>query len=226
MDRRRNYYICLDTETCNTFNKDMTQAICYDIGWAVCDKSGNVYKTRSFIVLETFFGMQDVMQSAYYAEKIPRYIHDINFRTREVATLMDIYYTLREDCKEYGVKAIFAHNARFDVRALNNTIRYITKSEKRYFFPYGIPIWDTMKMAQDVIATQKTYRNFCEANAYMTNHAEPKPRITAEILYRYIAGQHNFIESHTGLEDVLIEKEIFSICMRQHKRMRKGVWGD
>ena len=33
-----------------------------------------------------------------------------------------------------------------------------------------------------------------------------------------------FIESHTGLEDVLIEKEIFVRCMRQHKKMKKSIF--
>jgi hypothetical protein len=49
-------------------------------------------------------------------------------------------------------------------------------------------------------------------------------RATAEILYRYITLNTDFIEDHTGLEDVLIEKEIFAKCMAQHKKMRKDVW--
>jgi len=48
-----------------------------------------------------------------------------------------------------------------------------------------------------------------------------RPRATAEILYKYISGDIDFAEDHTGLEDVLIEKEIFAKCVRQHKKMRK-----
>ena len=40
----------------------------------------------------------------------------------------------------------------------------------------------------------------------------------------YENGNNDFVESHTGLEDVLIEKEIFAKCMAQHKKMRKNVW--
>ena len=50
-----------------------------------------------------------------------------------------------------------------------------------------------------------------------------KVRLTAEILYRFIERQ-SFIESHTGLEDVLIEKEILAYCKRQHKKMRKKLY--
>ena len=40
-------------------------------------------------------------------------------------------------------------------------------------------------------------------------------KLTAEILYRYISGKQDFVEAHTGLEDVQIEKEIFAECWRR-----------
>ena len=49
-------------------------------------------------------------------------------------------------------------------------------------------------------------------------------RKTAEILYRFISGDTEFEESHTGLEDVLIEAEIMFYCYRQHKPMRKALF--
>ena len=74
-------------------------------------------------------------------------------------------------------------------------------------------------MAQDTICKQWTYKEWCYRNGYLTKNGRPKA--TAEILYRYISGQEDFIEEHTGLADVLIEKEIFAKCMAQHKPMRK-----
>ena len=55
----------------------------------------------------------------------------------------------------------------------------------------------------------------------MTNHATPRPRLTTEVLYRYITGDLQFEESHTGLEDVMIEKDILAYCFRQHKKMNR-----
>ena len=80
-----------------------------------------------------------------------------------------------------------------------------------------------MKMARDVILPMPTYRKFCEENGFMTKHSTPRPRLTAEVIYRYITKNVEFAEEHTGLEDVLIEAEIFKYCMRQHKKMRKGL---
>ena len=40
----------------------------------------------------------------------------------------------------------------------------------------------------------------------------------------FISGNNEFEESHTGLEDVLIEAEIMFYCFRQHKPMRKALF--
>jgi hypothetical protein len=52
-----------------------------------------------------------------------------------------------------------------------------------------------------------------------------KPQLKAEVIYKYISGNYDFDESHTGLEDVLIEKEIMAYCYRKHKTMNGKLWG-
>ena len=229
IDKRKRYYLMVDTETCNGIIEEdgklnLNYSLVYDLGMAVVDKHGNVYETASLIIKDVYYGMADIMTSCYYAEKLPRYNEQIKAGERKVVS----YYMAREIVKtlmeKYNTNIVIAHNASFDNRATNNTERYLTKSKYRYFFPYGTEIWDTLKMATDTICQQKTYIRWCEENGYMTKHKTPRPRATAEILYRYISGDDNFIESHTGLEDVMIEKEIFAHCMRQHKKMRKKLF--
>ena len=215
MDRRKSYYLTIDTETCN----DMDNPIVYDIGGCIHDKKGNVYETFSFVIYETFVGMSDVMTSAYYADKIGNYEDDLRAGLRKMVTYFTAKKYIADLCDKYNVKAIIAHNMRFDYKATAITQRYLTKSKYRYFLPYGIELWDTMKMANDTICKEWGYRTWCEMNGYMTKNGQV--RKTAEILYRYITGQNDFVESHTGLEDVLIEKEIFVACMNKHKKMTK-----
>ena len=74
-------------------------------------------------------------------------------------------------------------------------------------------------MARDTIGKTKSYKQWCIDNDYTTKNGQP--RFTAEILYRYLSGEEDFIESHTGLADTLIEKDIFAYCLRYHKPMRK-----
>lgn len=215
IDHRRKYYLTIDTETANSLD----DPIVYDIGGAVHDKAGNVYESFSFVIYETFVECADLMESAYYAEKIPMYRAELDAGTRRMVRWNTARKVIAELCEKYDVTAIIAHNARFDVRAVNTTERYITSSRYRYFLPYGIPVWDTLSMAEDTICKQKTYIEWARANGYM--RSTNRPRATAEILYRYITNSEDFIESHTGLEDVMIEYKIFVYCCRQHKKMEK-----
>lgn len=228
IDRRRHYYLMLDTETANTIqeegNLNMLNVLAYDFGWAVIDKQGNVYETASFVNADIFYGMRDLMQSAYYAWKIPIYEYDLANGKRILKTTKEIKRMLWEIMERYKIKEVVAHNCRFDYRSCNNTQRYTTKSKYRHFFPKGTIFLDTMRMAQDTICQQKSYIQFCQENEYLT--ARGQVRKTAEILYRYISGKNDFDEAHTGLEDVLIEKEIFAKCWAQHKPMRTLCFDD
>lgn len=229
VDKRIKYLIGLDTETCNGLvleddKLDLSQSIVYDIGWVVTDKRGNIYEKRSFVIYETFVGMKDVMASAYYAEKIPMYWEQIQNGSRKLVRFSTMYNIFWEDIKKYSIDTFFAHNASFDVRALNNTIRWVYKSKKRFFFPYNAEIWCTLKMARQVINIQKAYTIWCDKYEFKTKHRPPRNRLTAEILYRYITGNMEFEESHTGLEDVLIETKILVHCFRQHKKMDKAIF--
>lgn len=215
IDKRKNYYLTIDTETAN----GLDDPIVYDIGGCIHDKKGNVMETFSFIIYETFYEMKDLMQSAYYTEKIPMYENEIKEGKRKIVKWSTAKSYIKNLCAKYNVKAIIAHNAKFDYKATATTQRYLTKSKYRYFLPYGVPLWDTLKMAKDTICKQKTYIKWAIENGYTMKNGIP--RATAEILYRYISCQNDFIENHTGLEDVLIEKEIFAKCMAQHKKMRK-----
>ncbi len=215
IDKRIKYHLVFDTETANSLDDPMM----YDIGGAVVDKRGKVFETFSFIIDEVFNGMKDLMQSAYYAEKIPMYEEQIAKGERKVVSLYEAKKYIKELCEKYNIKDCIAHNATFDYRSTSKTQRYCTKSKYRFFLPYGLEIWDTMRMAESTICKSWTYKEWCYKNGYLTKNG--RVRKTAEILYRYISGDEDFKESHTGLEDVMIEKEIFAHCMRQHKSMRK-----
>lgn len=225
MDKRINYKIVLDTETCPLEHTDEVtpwNMFVYDIGWAIVDKRGKVYKTQSFINADIFLDEKELMKSAYYSEKIPKYWEDIKSGVRQLRSFYNIKKHLLEDIAEYGVKEIYAHNMRFDYGTLQNTQRWLSKSKYRYFFPKGIEICDTLKMARQVLKDSKMYRVWCEQNGYITKNNQC--RFSAEVLYRYITGNDDFIESHTGLEDVMIEKDILAYCYSRHKKMVRQLW--
>lgn len=219
IDRRHVYGIMIDTETAN----GLEDPLFYDCGWQVIDSHGRKYCERSFVNRDIFNFERDLMRSAYYANKIPKYIEDLRSGKRKMATTYEIREALARDVALYGCVFICAHNARFDYRSLQGTQRWVTKSKYRFFVPYGLEWWDTMKMAQSVICKMPTYRKFCEENGYMYRG---QPRKSAEILYRFISKNPAFSENHTGLEDVDIERQILAYCKRQHKTMEKKLFKD
>lgn len=228
IDRRHIYGICLDTETANTIDcdgkLDMSNVLFYDLGFQVIDSHGRTYGEKfSFVNADIFLHEKELMKSAYYAQKIPQYWADIKNGTRTLATTKTIRKVLCEIIQKYDCQFVCAHNARFDNTALNNTQRWVTKSKYRYFLPRGLEWWDTLKMARSVMGKMPTYKKFCQQNGYITKNGQL--RFTAEICYRFISRNLDFEESHTGLEDVEIETEILRYCHRQHKPMKKKLWG-
>lgn len=220
IDKRKKYFMVLDTETC-PIDRDVDgvtpeNMLVYDIGYCIVDKKGNVYKTGSYIVSEIFFGEHyEKMQSSYYANKIPNYFQEIATGSRVVKTWKQISYIIRQVLQEYNITTVVAHNARFDFGVLRTTKKYL---QEYSMLPY-IEWWDTLKMARSVLGKMPTYKRFCEKNGYLTKNGSL--RYTAEIIYQYITQDKDFKESHTGLEDTLIEKEILAYCIKQHKKMDK-----
>jgi hypothetical protein len=177
---------------------------------------------RSFVNRDIFVYERKLMNSAYYGWKIPRYVEDLRNGKRKMASTYEIRKAMLADMELYHITEVVAHNARFDREALDTIQRWTTKSRYRFWFPYGTEIWDTMKMARDVMHKMPTYRKFCEENGLLTKTGLLSAK--AEDLYRFIIKDPTFVESHTGLEDVQIEREIMFYCFRQHKKMRKKLY--
>lgn len=209
--------LIVDTETTNS----LEQPLMYDFGYAVIDTNGNVYETGSYLIAEVFFD-KELMSSAYYNEKIPKYIEDINQGKSKLIQLHKLHSLVYGIIKKYGIVKVIAHNARFDYASTTTTQRYLTSSKYRYFFPYGTKIVDTLKMARNAFKGDEKYRVFCIDNGYLTKRKQT--RYTAEILYRYIKQDNTFIEEHTALADVLIEKEIFVECLRRKPDFEGYLW--
>lgn len=213
-------YIVFDCETTNTMDDPMV----YDLGWSVIDEDFNVLVERSFVNADVFIEEKELMKEAYFADKIPQYVAEIADGTRELRRFNTIRKAFALDCKMFGVTEIYAHNARFDYKALQTTQRYLTKSKYRWFFPFGVEICDTLKMARQTFGKCEEYKDFCLENGFITKNNQL--RMTAEILYRFITKDLTFEEEHTGLADVRIEREIFRHCVQMNPEIERRLWSN
>ena len=148
IDRRRHYILCIDTEATNCIQEGWSiskNSFPYDIGFAVMDTHGIIYDKYSYVNSDVFYGMPELMESAYYAKKLPRYHEEIACGLRTVANTWEIRRKMIEVCEMYRIKEVVAHNAGFDYDTLNNIVRYLTGSRVRHWFPFGmVEWWDSM----------------------------------------------------------------------------------
>lgn len=214
---KKHYFLVLDVETANS----TTDALVYDVGYAVTDRTGAIYEANSFIVSDIFFDEADLMKSAYYASKIPQYLAGIETRAFKVRHFSAVRAIIADAIERYSIEAVCAYNASFDYKALNTTERWLTKSKYRYFLPYGTKVFCIWHMACQTICMQKRYVRFCLENNLVS--ASGNISTSAETVYAYLTKDAGYSEHHTGLEDVLIETRIMAHCFRQHKKMDKTI---
>lgn len=209
IDKRHRYFIVIDTETCGGFGCPLT----YDIGYCVIDGNGSIYEKRSFVIDDIFFGEADLMKSAYYAKKIPLY-HEAIAKAETLREFFNnVHRQLAQDIEDYSVIGIIAHNANFDVRALNSTKNWLFGDNN--FFDFGVAVLDSLRMAKAVFGEMPTYEKFCRKNCLLTRTG--RMSYTAENIYRYIIKDTDFDEAHMAVSDAEIETQIFVKC-----RKRKG----
>lgn len=218
MDKRKKYYLILDVETANTIEEPLV----YDVGFIIGDKQGKIYEKYSFSVAEMFEHYQDLLSTAYYADKLPSYYQEEQDGTRNRCDLYTIRRLLVFLMNKYNIHEVYAYNVSFDRRALNTTERYFTKSKYRWFFPYGTQFHCIWNMACSTLFQQKTFRKLAEKYNWKT--ASGKNIATnAETAYKYVTGNFTFIEEHKGIDDVIAEYHILLRILAQHKKTAKEI---
>lgn len=207
-------YLLVDVETAG----DIQSPLIYDLGVAVVNGRGEILESYSFIISE-IFDKAGLMESAYYAKKIPSYIEELNQNLHKKVKFKEAIQVVNDLIERYELKTISAYNLAFDLRALNNTSKYLTKKSLEFEKMEKLCIWG---LACEVIFTQKTYQKVAIREGWF-NPATKNLKTTAEHAFRYITGDYQFMEAHKGLEDVEIEAQILALCIRQKKKVQKGI---
>lgn len=211
-----------DTETANTVKCPLP----YDKGYLIVNTDNwEILVERSFVVAEIYLD-KDLMNSAYYAKKLPLYEKDLKEGTRKMKRLLSIRKQVKEDMEKFNCHVVCAYNLGFDKRALNNDCRYITGSMVRWFFPYGTEFVDIWHMACSSFLRSKWFIDWAIKNNYYSDKGNIKT--SAEVAYRYITKNTKFIEAHTGLEDCKIEmeilKKVFKCKMKYNTEINTSCW--
>ena len=222
------YYMIIDTETCDkharkTSKPEPWNALVYDLGFVVVDsKTFEVVDKGSYIVAETF-NNPVLMNSAYYADKLPQYNAGIRLDDGgewQMVCALDLWRTVKDTIKRYGIRKVWAYNCDFDNKALNSTIRTYSNGFVPYFMPYKVKFCDIWDYASCITAT-KGYIKFCGEHGFFT--ASGNPKTSAETVYAYLTSSPDYIERHTAYEDALIESYILQCAKAKHTKKRSTV---
>lgn len=145
LDRRRKYFIVLDSETATLpyaqkFNGSDRQKIAiakpliYDFGWQIIDYKGRVYRKRSFLISE-IFSVPSVFNTAYYASKRPLYLEKLRKGEITLTDWKGATKIFENDLKE--VSAVGAFNSMFDYKkAIAFTENYINALYSPNFYEW------------------------------------------------------------------------------------------
>ena len=192
----------------------------YNIGYIIADRNGKIYKRHSFALPVAFWeNITNCLQIGQAVEmrhnNIQEILHDMNKPRRKrkykSITIPEFFKQFSAEIRRYKVKRLFAYNVTFDRGAL---FRLFGENQ---FNSLNLQYCDIISGILTTKLLTKKYVNFCLTNAYLTPKGYPSYK--AEIVYRYLTGQADFNEEHTGLSDVLIEYSILLSAFKSHKQL-------
>lgn len=199
-------FIVLDTEGMSNHNP-------YNIGYLIADRTGTIYTERNFAYLPAI--IENVLDCEPAKELVVRGASEI-LETEKYYYVKDkteILDTLRKDILNYKVSDVWAYNCPFDNRMLGKLFGTNTIENLGITFKC---IWSAITFSK---LCSKKYFAFLLDNNYFTEKGNPISK--AEIVYRYLFNENNFVEEHTALEDSKIELAILLEVFRTKKKM---VW--
>lgn len=204
-------YAVIDTETAT-----LTGEV-FDFGMVICDKEGKELARYDSIIKEVFENVQ-MMKKAFYFKKVDSfYKPNIRCNRMDVKSWAVICHDVNKLMKKHGVTTICAYNLAFDSRVISNTGRKyggfmaIGKREQ-------LDLW---RVSCETLLQQRTFKKWCK----LMGHVSPAGnyKTNAEVAYKYGIGDWEFQESHTALDDALIEKELLVRLLGLGKKINYGI---
>lgn len=209
-----------------TYYKCMTSIkqvqLVFDIGYTICDNLGNIFIKRNFLVKEVFLNME-LMKHAHYFNKYSDYLMMLNNNEINIMSWLEILQQIERDIVMYNIKNIYAYNMSFDKKSLYATSRVINGREPTFFNYENTHFHCLWGMSCETILKRKQYFDLAKKENWFTECGNIITK--AEHCYRYISNILDFEESHTALDDAIIETAILAKVLRSHQKMSWGIIG-
>lgn len=202
----------LDTETVGL------EGHVYDIGYVITNKRGDILAERNWLVEENFTNAKRMMGAFYAGKHFTHYARMLQEGEIRLTPWAEIVAAFRADMAAFSVDIIAAYNAGFDFRVIAQTHADLGFSDLIVESP--TQVLDIWQFACETKLQQKQYANIARALGWVSPAGNIKTG--AEFAYRFVCGDHSFIEDHTALSDARIETAILAECYRQKKAVPYG----
>lgn len=225
----------------------IAKPLIYDLGWQVIDRKGNVYRRRSFLVSEIFSVPQIFNTAYYaskrpiYLEKLERkeiILTDWKTATAELEKDLQVCcavgaYNSMFDYKkaipftESYIKALYSPNyQRWEKAQIANCKKILSESNRKKekvfepeifrFRDKVYPLFDLWGLSCKHLLNNDDYKKMCVEQQWKTASGKYF-KTSAETAFRFLMQDNDFVESHTAIEDTIIESIIFSKIIEMTK---------
>ena len=225
----------------------IAKPLVYDIGWVITDRQGSIIKQENFLIQETFFVPTVFNTAYYrdkrpiYMELLKQgkigvatwdEAMDILENDLQVCDLLTAYNACFDFKKaipftERYIRALYSNDYESYEKAQKESAEKIINGNNenhndRYLLPVfdfrekEYPIADLWGVACNTLINNERYKKYCLKNGLFTNSVEYF-KTSAETTFQYITRDFDFIESHTALDDSIIESQILTKALKRGK---------
>lgn len=233
----------------------IAKPLIYDLGWKIIDEQGRVYRRKNYLISEIFSVPQIFSTAYYaskrpiYIDKLHKGEIDLvswknaaeeMVKDIELAVAVGAYNSMFDYKKaikfteEYITNLYSDHYYEWE-QDQKRRIDYIVANPKtdndRQFNPdvfefrgKTYPLFDIWGLSCENLLNNDDYRQYCRDNNLTTASGKYYPT-NAEVAYKFLKGQDDFVESHTAIEDADIECEILTEVFKKvkPKNMTMGI---
>lgn len=204
----------IDTETATLWGE------VFDFGMVIVNSKGTEVARYDAIVKEVYDSVR-LMKKAFYFNKVDSF-YEPNLRCNRMVkkSWRTICVEVSALCAKHRVSVVSAYNLAFDRRV-------IAATNKKYngfsMFAKGTKELCLWKFACSTELQSEAFEELAIAQGWVSEAGNL--RTNAEVAYKFMTGNLSFSESHTALDDALIELDLLKLLMAKNSDLPFGVGG-
>ena len=224
----------------------IAKPLIYDIGWTITNRKGDILESKQFLIAETFAVPSVFNTAYYaekrpiYLEMLKKNETSIKpwnevmdvliadmaivdgvgafnsmFDFKKAIPFTELYIRELYSPTYYQWEQIQRRSAARIADGERNQPNPDFEAEIFRFRGKEYPLFDMWGLATTYLLNNSTYKNKCLEHSMLTNSGTFF-KTSAESTFRYLCDKYDFMESHTALDDAIIESFILSKVAQKH----------